>query len=179
MPTLRLLLNLGEPDAKRLGLDPTDAKAGNTIDVDDATAEAMLKRGWAAVVNKDGGTSGIRRHDDAAKAGFAGDNIDTTETGRADILATPAGSAKLVKAGETKAGADGDGDGGKDAVAVADADDDGASTSVSTASAPDFDAMTKPDLLDYAKANGVPGTPPSASKEQLLEAIKKHAGKNK
>jgi hypothetical protein len=43
---LRLLLNIGHADAKRLGL--ADATHGSIVDVDDVAGAELLERGWAA-----------------------------------------------------------------------------------------------------------------------------------
>jgi hypothetical protein len=45
MPSLKLALNIGVPDAKRLGLKKI--MAGETVDVSGEAADELLKRGWA------------------------------------------------------------------------------------------------------------------------------------
>lgn len=47
MPRLKLRINIGIPDARRLGLDPAAAREGSTIDVADEAAAELLRRGWA------------------------------------------------------------------------------------------------------------------------------------
>ena len=44
--TLRLTLNIGTEDARRLGLKATHE--GETVDVSGEVAEELLKRGWAS-----------------------------------------------------------------------------------------------------------------------------------
>lgn len=47
MKTVKLLLNIGKPDAMRLGLDPVKALVGESVSVEDAAADEMLRKGWA------------------------------------------------------------------------------------------------------------------------------------
>lgn len=44
---LRLTTSIGINDAKRFGLDYEYATEGETIDVEPAAAEELVKRGWA------------------------------------------------------------------------------------------------------------------------------------
>lgn len=63
---LKLLLNLGTPDAKRLGLEKTKM-AGDVVDVDQDVADELLRRGWAASVeDAEGGDGGPGRPDASA-----------------------------------------------------------------------------------------------------------------
>lgn len=47
MKTVQLRLNIGRPDAQRLGLDHAEALDGRTVTVKDEAADEMLRKGWA------------------------------------------------------------------------------------------------------------------------------------
>lgn len=51
MPRLKLLLNLGKPDAARLGIDFAEAREGKVVTVDDEVGNELLTKGWAADPN--------------------------------------------------------------------------------------------------------------------------------
>lgn len=63
MPRIRLKLNLGTADARRVGLNPADATDGATVDVTERYAAELVRRNWAEAV--DGGDAG-----DDARPGF-------------------------------------------------------------------------------------------------------------
>lgn len=74
---LRLLLNLGKDDARRIGLDLDEAREGETVDVKQEQADELLRKGWATE---------------------AGDDRKARDAERADVQASPSGSAKLTGA---------------------------------------------------------------------------------
>jgi hypothetical protein len=47
---VKLLLNLGIPDAKACGIDPEKAKEGETVTVSEADGKKMIANGWAEPV---------------------------------------------------------------------------------------------------------------------------------
>lgn len=44
---LKLALNIGKPDAQKLGLDFDKAKAGSEVNVKQDVADILLRNGWA------------------------------------------------------------------------------------------------------------------------------------
>jgi hypothetical protein len=116
MPSLKLALNIGVPDAKRLGL--TKTMQGETVSVSGEVADELLKRGWA---------------------------FDPS-TGALSDEATPTSSA-TPRPGEAQA-------------------PEGAEPA-------DFDAMTKEELHEHAKAHNIEGVAMSQNKDDMVRVIKR------
>jgi hypothetical protein len=120
--SLTLALNIGAPDAQRLGLKKT--LAGETVSVEKDAADELLRRGWATEPDSD----------------------------RLAPEATPTSSA-TPKVGEAdkREGQPADGP-------------------------PDFEGMTKAELIEYADAHKITGVSAAAAKDDILKVVKKAAG---
>jgi hypothetical protein len=119
MPSLKLALNIGVPDAKRLGL--TKTAQGETVSVSGEVADELLKRGWA---------------------------FDPS-TGQLSDEATPTSSA-TPRPGEAQI-------------------PEGAEP----AAPPDFDAMTKEELHEHARANNIEGVTMAQNKDDMIRTVKR------
>ena len=147
--TLRLTLNIGTPDAQRLGLKKT--LAGETVDVDEPTARYLLSRGWA-VEDTGGGPSTIK-------------TVPVVPLTTSAQLPPGAGAVRLH-------------DGEPVASAPPGVEPVEAPTPTSDAPAdatPDLTAMNKTELVEYAAGLGLETD--GLTKAQLVEAIEEHLTK--
>lgn len=143
MPKLKMLLNLGTDDARRLGLDPEEARAEKTVNVDQDVADVLLRNVWAATEDDKPNCRRSQRFDMDRPGSMPG---QPTEAGQAALEDEQDDDDTQTQAG--------------------------AQTQAQTRS-PDFDAMTKDEIQRYAADRKIGGISQSMSKDDMVRTIER------